>query len=138
MQWHTLAHKVIIPAFIAPVLAFGAAFVVLVAIFWIFQKMPSSPANRMFRVGQLFSGTFVAYTHGANDAQKTMGVIALALVANGSIDHFYIPTWVKISAGLAIARAPTSAAGGSCAPSASACTRWSRRPASLPSSPPAP
>jgi inorganic phosphate transporter, PiT family len=103
VQWHTLAHKVIIPAFIAPLLAFGAAFVLLVAIFWIFQKMPSSPANRMFRIGQLFSGTFVAYTHGANDAQKTMGVIALALVANGSIDTFYIPTWVKISAGLAIA-----------------------------------
>ena len=93
----------IIPALVAPALAFAAAFVVLMAIFWIFQRMTSSPANRMFRIGQLFSGTFVAYTHGANDAQKTMGVIALALVANGSIDHFYIPTWVKISAGLAIA-----------------------------------
>ena len=57
----------------------------------------------MFRIGQLFSGTFVAFTHGANDAQKTMGVIALALLANGSIDTFYIPTWVKISAGVAIA-----------------------------------
>jgi PiT family inorganic phosphate transporter len=45
----------------------------------------------------------MAYTHGANDAQKTMGVIALALLANGSIDSFYIPNWVKITAGLAIA-----------------------------------
>src|SRR3954452_22651578 len=103
VQWHTLAHKVIIPAFIAPTIAFAAAFVLLVAIFWLFQRMPASPANRMFRIGQLFSGTFVAYTHGANDAQKTMGVIALALVANGSIDTFYIPVWVKISAGVAIA-----------------------------------
>ena len=103
VQWHTLAHKVIIPAFIAPTIAFAAAFVLLVAIFWVFQRMPSSPANRMFRIGQLFSGTFVAFTHGANDAQKTMGVIALALLANGSIDTFYIPTWVKISAGVAIA-----------------------------------
>ena len=103
VQWHTLVHKVIIPAFIAPTIAFAAAFVLLVAIFWVFQRMPSSPANRMFRIGQLFSGTFVAFTHGANDAQKTMGVIALALLANGSIDTFYIPTWVKISAGIAIA-----------------------------------
>jgi PiT family inorganic phosphate transporter len=103
VQWHTLVHKVVIPAFIAPTIAFAAAFVLLVAIFWVFQKMPSSPANRMFRIGQLFSGTFVAFTHGANDAQKTMGVIALALLANGSIDTFYIPTWVKISAGVAIA-----------------------------------
>ena len=45
----------------------------------------------------------MAFTHGANDAQKTMGVIALALYANGSIDTFYIPTWVKIAAGVAIA-----------------------------------
>ena len=59
-------------------------------------------ANRSFRLGQLASGTWVAFTHGANDAQKTMGVIALALYANGSIDSFYIPTWVKVTAGLAI------------------------------------
>jgi PiT family inorganic phosphate transporter len=103
VQWHNLAHKVVIPAFIAPTIAFAAGFVLLVAIFWIFQRMPSSPANRMFRIGQLFSGTFMAYTHGSNDAQKTMGVIALALLANGSIDSFYIPDWVKITAGLAIA-----------------------------------
>ena len=51
--------------------------------------------NRIFRVGQLFSSTWFAFTHGANDAQKTMGVIALALFLNGSIDDFYIPNWVK-------------------------------------------
>ena len=103
VQWHNLAHKVVIPAFIAPTIAFAAAFVLLIAIFWVFQRMPSSPANRTFRIGQLFSGTFVAFTHGANDAQKTMGVIALALLANGSIDTFYIPTWVKVTAAVAIA-----------------------------------
>ncbi len=52
-------------------------------------------ANRSFRLGQLVTGTWVAFTHGANDAQKTMGVIALALYAHGTIDTFYIPTWVK-------------------------------------------
>jgi PiT family inorganic phosphate transporter len=103
VQWHNLAHKVVIPAFVAPAIAFGAAFVLLVAIFWAFKRMSSTAANRTFRVGQLFSGTFMAYTHGANDAQKTMGVIALALLANGSIDSFYIPDWVKVSAGVAIA-----------------------------------
>jgi PiT family inorganic phosphate transporter len=59
--------------------------------------------NRTFRLGQLASGTWFAFTHGANDAQKTMGVMALVLFTHGSIDHFYIPTWVKITAGLAIA-----------------------------------
>jgi inorganic phosphate transporter, PiT family len=103
VQWHGLTHKVIIPAFLAPTIAFGAAFVLLIAIYWVFQRVSAGTANRGFRLGQLLSGTFVAYTHGANDAQKTMGVIALALFANGSIDHFYIPTWVKISAAVAIA-----------------------------------
>jgi inorganic phosphate transporter, PiT family len=45
----------------------------------------------------------VGFAHGANDAQKTMGVIALALYAHGNLSHFYIPTWVKLAAGLAIA-----------------------------------
>jgi len=103
VQWHTLVHKVVIPALWAPTIAFAAAFVLLVVLLWLFHRVPSSAANRGFRVGQLFSGTFMAYTHGANDAQKTMGVIALALLANGSIDSFYIPDWVKVTAGLAIA-----------------------------------
>jgi PiT family inorganic phosphate transporter len=59
--------------------------------------------NRGFRLGQMVTGTWVAFTHGANDAQKTMGVIALALFTHGTIKEFYVPTWVKISAGLAIA-----------------------------------
>jgi inorganic phosphate transporter, PiT family len=103
VQWHGLAHKVVIPALVAPTLAFGVAFVLLVVIYWVFQRLSSGVANRSFRIGQLASGTFVAYSHGANDAQKTMGVIALALFTNGTIHHFYIPTWVKVAAGLAIA-----------------------------------
>jgi inorganic phosphate transporter, PiT family len=93
---------VLIPAVWAPALAFGGAFLLLLAIYWLFQWMTPGLANRSFRLGQLVSGTWVAFTHGANDAQKTMGVIALALYANGSIDTFYIPTWVKVAAGLAI------------------------------------
>ncbi len=100
--WHGLAHKIVIPALVAPVLAFAAAFVLLLAIYWGFSRITRGVANRGFRLGQLASGTFMAFTHGANDAQKTMGVIALALFAHGSIDTFYIPTWVKIAAGLSI------------------------------------
>ena len=103
VQWHSLAHKVIIPALIAPALAFGAAYVFLLALFWLFKWVSPGAGHRGFRLGQLVSGTFVAFTHGANDAQKTMGVIALALLSAGKIDTFYIPTWVKITAGLAIA-----------------------------------
>ena len=101
--WHGLAHKVVIPALWAPTIAFAGAFMLLLAIFWTFQRLTPGIANRSFRLGQLASGTWMAFTHGANDAQKTMGVIALALYSEGRIDHFYIPTWVKIAAGLAIA-----------------------------------
>src|SRR6266542_4022060 len=101
--WHGLAHKVVIPALLAPLIAFTAAFLLLLVIYWVFSWITRGVANRGFRLGQLVSGTFMAFTHGANDAQKTMGVIALALFANGSIDHFYIPWWVKVTAGLAIA-----------------------------------
>jgi inorganic phosphate transporter, PiT family len=103
VQWHGIAHKVAIPAVWAPTTAFVGAFVLLLAIYWVFQRLTPGVANRGFRVGQLVSGTWVAFTHGANDAQKTMGVIALALYAHGDISTFYIPTWVKIAAGLAIA-----------------------------------
>jgi PiT family inorganic phosphate transporter len=101
--WHGLAHKVVVPALWAPTIAFIGAFVLLLGIFWTFQRLTPGIANRSFRLGQLASGTWMAFTHGANDAQKTMGVIALALYSQGRIDHFYIPTWVKIAAGLAIA-----------------------------------
>jgi PiT family inorganic phosphate transporter len=103
VEWHGVAHKVIIPAVWAPTIAFAAAFGLLLLIYWIFQRLTPGMANRSFRLGQLASGTWVGFTHGANDAQKTMGVIALALFAHGSIDSFYIPTWVKVAAGVSIA-----------------------------------
>jgi inorganic phosphate transporter, PiT family len=102
VEWHGIAHKVLIPALWAPTIAFAAAFLLLLAIYWMFRWMTPGLANRSFRLGQLATGTWVAFSHGANDAQKTMGVIALALYAHGSISTFYIPTWVKIAAALAI------------------------------------
>ena len=102
VEWHGLVHSVILPGIFAPIIAFAAAFALLLAILWLFFRITVGVANRTFRLGQLGSGTWVAFTHGANDAQKTMGVIALALFTNGTIDHFYIPTWVKVAAGVAI------------------------------------
>jgi PiT family inorganic phosphate transporter len=100
--WHGLWEKVIIPAAASPVIGFLGAFVLVVLIYRLFFRASPGIANRGFRYGQLVSGTWVAFTHGANDAQKTMGVIALALYTHGSISSFYIPTWVKIVAALTI------------------------------------
>ena len=102
VAWHGLAHRVLIPATVAPLLGFGAAFVLLLALLWVFRTVRPGPANRGFRVAQLASGTWVAFTHGANDAQKTMGVIALALYTSGHLSEFTVPIWVKVAAGLAI------------------------------------
>jgi PiT family inorganic phosphate transporter len=102
VQWHGLAHSVAIPAVAAPTIAFGASFLLLLLIYWAFVWMNPGVANRTFRLGQLGSGTWVAFTHGANDAQKTMGVIALALFETGHLSHFYIPTWVIVAAGLSM------------------------------------
>jgi PiT family inorganic phosphate transporter len=103
VEWSGIVDDILIPGLLSPLIGFAGAFVLLLALFWLFARRSPSIVNRGFRLGQLASGTFFAFTHGANDAQKTMGVIALALFAHGSIDEFEIPTWVKISAGLAIA-----------------------------------
>ena len=103
VEWASIWDKVVIPGILSPIIGFAGAFVLLLAIYWGFMWATAHAANRGFRLGQLVSGSFFAFTHGANDAQKTMGVIALALYANGSIDTFYIPNWVKVAAGAAIA-----------------------------------
>jgi len=105
VEWHGLAHNVVIPAIFAPAIAFAAAFLLLLLLYWVFRWLHPGFASRGFRLGQLGTGTWVAFTHGANDAQKTMGVIALALVLhdNGNVADLTIPTWVKVSAGVAIA-----------------------------------
>ena len=102
VQWRGVWQKVIVPGALSPVIGFAGAFLLVVLIYRLFFRTAPGMANRGFRYGQLVSGTWVAFTHGANDAQKTMGVIALALYAHGSISSFYIPTWVKVVAGLTI------------------------------------
>jgi PiT family inorganic phosphate transporter len=103
VEWHGVWEKVVVPGAVSPALGFALAFLLMVIIYRVFFRLSPGVAHRGFRLGQLASGTWVAFTHGANDAQKTMGVIALALYTHGSIDSFYIPTWVKIVAGITIA-----------------------------------
>ncbi len=102
--WHGVAHKVVIPALVAPAIAFGAGFALLLALYWGFRWITPGAGNRTFRIGQIASSGWVSFNHGANDAQKTMGVIALALVlhSHGDPHHLSVPTWVKIAAGVAL------------------------------------
>jgi PiT family inorganic phosphate transporter len=102
-----LLEKVVVPAVIAPVLAFAAAGLAILVAYRIVGRLRPGPVNRGFRAGQLASGGLLALAHGTNDAQKTMGIITLALIAHGDISadpaHFHVPDWAVISAASAIA-----------------------------------
>ena len=100
-----LVSKVFIPALIAPVLAFAVAGLAILVAYRGVGRLRPGPVSRGFRLGQLMSGGLLALAHGTNDAQKTMGVITLALIANGNIaaDDFHVPAWVVITSATAIA-----------------------------------
>jgi inorganic phosphate transporter, PiT family len=97
--------KVMVPALVAPVLAFLVGGLAIVVVYRIVGRLRPGPVTGGFRFGQVISGGLLALAHGTNDAQKTMGVITLALVANGTLsgEEFHVPDWVVISAATAIA-----------------------------------
>jgi PiT family inorganic phosphate transporter len=99
-----LVEKVIVPALVAPVLAFAVAGLAILVCYRIVGSRPPGTVNRGFRAGQIVTGSLFSLSHGTNDAQKTMGIIFLALVANGNLKAGDdIPTWVILSAASAIA-----------------------------------
>jgi PiT family inorganic phosphate transporter len=99
-----LVEKVIVPALVAPVLAFTVAGLAILVCYRIVGSRPPGSVNRGFRAGQIITGSLFSLSHGTNDAQKTMGIIFLALVANGNLQATDdIPTWVILSAASAIA-----------------------------------
>jgi inorganic phosphate transporter, PiT family len=99
-----LLEKVVIPALVAPTLALLAAGIAILIIYRIVGRQHPGTVSRGFRLGQIISGSLFSLSHGTNDAQKTMGIIFLALVANGNLPaDAEIPTWVVVSAATAIA-----------------------------------
>lgn len=102
VHWEVILNKVVIPMLISPVVGFGLAFALMVALLWVFKNANPHKVTRRFRIAQTASAAAMALGHGLQDAQKTMGVIVLALVAGGFQETHDIPLWVKISAALAI------------------------------------
>jgi PiT family inorganic phosphate transporter len=95
--------KVLIPMVASPLFGFAAAFAVMLAIMWIFRRRSPSKVMRGFRLSQTVSAAALALGHGLQDAQKTMGVIFLALVASGHVSaDDPLPLWVIIAAASAI------------------------------------
>jgi len=105
IKWGGIWEKVVKPGLLSPTIGFVAALLMMFAILWVIRRRSPSRVNRVFRRAQIVSGSFVAFTHGTNDAQKTMGIIALALIVTGNLDEDFSrpPTWVIVSSALAMA-----------------------------------
>ena len=100
--WGTLEYvsifwKVIVPIFASPLAGFIVGYFATLGLAWGCTKMKPKPANRAFRKLQILSSSVMAFSHGMNDAQKTMGIITLALFIFGKIPEIAVPLWVKIS-----------------------------------------
>jgi PiT family inorganic phosphate transporter len=100
-----LLSSVIFPALFSPFICGLVAMVGTFSAYRLIRRIGEKQARRGYRYGQIGSAALVSLAHGTNDAQKTMGVIALALIAHGDIsqNHFYVPFWVKLSCATAIA-----------------------------------
>lgn len=103
VQWDGILSKVAIPMILSPLIGFTLAFLLTASLQGIFRNAKRSQVSKYFRAAQICSSTAMAVGHGLQDAQKTMGVMTLALVVGGFHSGDSIPTWVKISAALAIA-----------------------------------
>jgi PiT family inorganic phosphate transporter len=103
VQWHGVVSKVILPAVLSPAIAGVVAAVGTWLVYRISRNLTDSARKSGFRFGQIGSASMVSLAHGTNDAQKTMGVITLALIANGSLAAgSKAPVWVIICCALAI------------------------------------
>src|SRR5919199_3746566 len=102
VQWAGVFDKVVVPMVLSPLVGFGLGYLFMLAILWAFHRANAHRANRGFRYAQIASSATMAIGHGLQDAQKTMGIITLALFTAGSISTFDVPLWVILAAALAI------------------------------------
>jgi PiT family inorganic phosphate transporter len=96
VNWSSVLDKVAIPMVLSPVVGFMMAYLLMVGILWTFRRAQPSRVGRRFRIAQTLSASSLALGHGLQDAQKTMGIIVLALVTTGHSDGESVPWWVII------------------------------------------
>src|SRR5687768_1376131 len=97
-----ILEKVLFPMVASPLIGFLAAFALIITLFWVFFRAPRRPMATAFRRLQIVSAGFMAFSHGSNDAQKTMGIITLALFSGGLLSTVEVPWWVIVVAATAI------------------------------------
>ncbi len=105
-----IVQKVLIPLVGSPIVGFVLGLTLMIVIFNVLRKAHPQRLNAVFRRLQVVSAGYMAFSHGSNDAQKTMGIMTLALVTAGVLDSFVVPLWVILAAATAISLG--TAAGG--------------------------
>jgi PiT family inorganic phosphate transporter len=109
LHWAGLKN-IVLALLISPVVGSALGFIFMVIVYWVFRHRSPSGLNKGFRKMQIVSAAFMAFSHGTADAQKSMGVITMALLSYGLIPSFDVPTWVKIAC--AVSMGLGTAAGG--------------------------
>ncbi len=97
IHWSAVGNKVVIPMICSPLLGFAIGCVLMIALTWLVYRMNSGRTNRIFGKLQIVSAGFMALSHGHNDTQKSMGIIALALVLAYPGNEFEVPLWVILT-----------------------------------------
>lgn len=105
IHWEVLWNKVIVPLIGSPIVGFVGGWILMNMLLNIFARFSPVFVGRFFRQGQIISSAFMAFSHGSNDAQKTMGIITLALIGAKQIpaEPFHVPLWVIILSAIAMA-----------------------------------
>jgi PiT family inorganic phosphate transporter len=89
-------YKVFIGLIVSPLVGFLLGFLLMLFLMWLFKRSPLSLVNPLFNRLQIVSAAYMAFSHGNNDAQKTMGIIAMALVSYYKLPSFHVPVWVMV------------------------------------------
>lgn len=100
--WHTLLTKFILWIFLSPVIGFVIGYILIVILKKLLKNAKPNKMNTIFKKFQIVSGILIAFNHGANDSQKSMGIITMSLLSGGFLSSFNVPLWVVVLCGTAM------------------------------------
>lgn len=103
VNWYNLFNSVVLWLFLSPVIGFFVGYIIMVILNWILRPFKIKIINKIFLKLQIFAAAFMALNHGGNDAQKSMGMITMALMSGGLISSFDVPIWVIVACALSMA-----------------------------------
>jgi PiT family inorganic phosphate transporter len=103
VNWYNLFHSVVLWLFMSPIIGFIAGYIIMILLNKILKPFKYHLVNKIFLKFQVVAGALMAFNHGGNDAQKSMGLITMALLSGGLINNFEVPTWVIIACASAMA-----------------------------------